>query len=285
MEKKQFTEEEILGKIDASFDKVENLRREGLERIKLFHSVKNKALKKEKERLSAKLGADHLRVKRVAARLQYNQGLFKDLNVEIEKAKIRVPSFDKDSWMVHGRVLDKDKKGVSGLTVGLFDEKGNWVKKLGYGCTDKRGYFYIIYPKNGEEKKEGKEVPESMELFLYVSNKDYKILYKNSEPLFVKIGQVDYREIYLTDEEVCPTPEPVKREVPPKKEDIGRVRLEELKEIGPQLSEKLRKAGIKNIEAFLEADEARLKKILVNVDVRKMKKEASSLLKKKKDKS
>lgn len=205
MTQQRFTKKEIIEKINDSFDSVENLRSEGLERVKSFHAVKNKALEKEKKRLSAKLGADHPRVKRVAARLQYNQGLFKDLDVEIEMAKITVPSVDKDSWMVHGRVLEKDKKGVPALTVGLYDENGNWIRELGYGCTDKRGYFSIIYPRKG---KEPRDISDSLKLFIYVSDKNQKILHKDSEPLYLRIGRIDYREIYLTDEEICPPPEP-----------------------------------------------------------------------------
>lgn len=207
MEKKQITEDQIIGKIDSSFDSVEKLRSEGLERGKLFHSVKNSALEKEHGRLSEKLGAEHPRVKKMATRIQYNKGLFKDLDVEIEKAKIKVPPFDKNSWMVHGRVLSKDRKGISGLTVGLYDEKGNWMKNLGYGCTDKRGYFSIIHtPKEGAEP----EAAEPMKLFLYISDKNYKILYKDKEPVYVKIGQVVYREIYLTEDGICSAPEPGK---------------------------------------------------------------------------
>jgi len=227
MTQQRLTKKEIIEKINDSFDSIENLRSGGLERIKLFHAVKNKALEKEKKRLSAKLGSDHPRVKRVAARLQYNQGLFKDLNVEIERAKITVPSADKDSWMLHGRVLEKDKKGVPGLTVGLYDENGNWIRELGYGCTDKLGYFSIIYTLKGKTKR---EVPETMKLFLYVSDKNCKILYKDAEPLFVNFGQIDYREIYLTDEEICQPPEPGE-DVAPAEPDIwivkGRVTDEE----------------------------------------------------------
>lgn len=203
MTQQRLTKKEIIEKINDSFDSIENLRSGGLERIKLFHAVKNKALEKEKKRLSDKLGADHPRVKRVAARLQYNQGMFKDLNVEIERAKITVPSADKDSWMLHGRVLEKDKKGVPGLTVGLYDENGNWIRELGYGCTDKLGYFSIIYPQKG---KKPRDISESLKLFIYVSDKNQKILHKDSEPLYVRIGQIDYREIYLTDEEICQPP-------------------------------------------------------------------------------
>lgn len=207
MEKREFTGEEIIGKIDASFDSVEKLRSEGLERVKLFHATKNRALEKEHERLSEKLGVEHPRVKRMDARIKFNQNLFKDLNVEIEKTKIRVPTLKANSWMVHGRVLDSHKKGIGGLTMGLYDENGNWIKKLGYGCTDKYGYFSIVYTlKEGAEP----EVTESMKLFLYVSDKNYKILHKDGEPIYLKIGKIDYREIYLTGEEVCSAPEPGK---------------------------------------------------------------------------
>lgn len=229
MERKQITGEEIIGEIDVSFDSVEKLRGEGLERIKLFHSVKNMALEKEHKRLSEKFGPEHPRVKKMATRIKYNQGLFKGLDVEIEKTKIHVPPLKANSWMVHGRILDKDKKGISGLTMSLYDEKENWMKKLGYGCTDNHGYFSIIYTlKEGTEsealesilrrlvylfglKKETEsDAMESMKLFLYISDKNYKILYKDKEPIYVKIGQVVYREIYLSEDEICSAPEPGK---------------------------------------------------------------------------
>ncbi|MGQ3685432.1 MAG: carboxypeptidase-like regulatory domain-containing protein [Candidatus Loosdrechtia sp.] len=207
MERKKITEEEIFGKIDASFDNADKLRGEGLERVKLFHSVKNRALEKEYKRLSEKLGDGHPRVKMLSARITYNQGLFKDLDVEIERAMVKVPSFDKNSWMVHGRVLDMNRKGISGLTVSLYDERGNRVKEPGYGCTDKQGYFSIVYTPKERDKS---EVTESMKLFLYVSDKNYRIVYKDSEPLSVRIGQIDYREISLSGEDVCSAPEPGK---------------------------------------------------------------------------
>jgi hypothetical protein len=277
MKRKQITEEEVIDKIDTSFDSMEKLRSEGLERIKLLHSIKNKALEKEQERLSTKLGAEHPRVKKMATRMQYSQGLFKDIDVEIEKAKIKFPSFDKNSWMVHGRVLDKDKNGIGGLTVGLYDEKGNCIKRLGYGCTDKQGYFSIIYRlKEGAES----EVTESMKLFLYTSDRNYRILYKDNEPLYLSIGQIDYREIYLSEGEICPPPESEKREVPPLKGEIGEIKLEDIEGIGTKSADKLRKAGIKDVKAFSEADDEEIKKILGDVNVSELKKKLQNRLKK-----
>ncbi len=281
MEQKKFTEDEIIGKIDASFDSVDKLRLEGLEKVRVFHSIKDKALGREHKRLSEKFGEDHPKVKKISAKIRYNQDLFKDLDVEIEKANIKAPSFDKDSWMVHGRVLDKESKGVKGLTVGLFDGKGRWIKELGYGCTDELGYFSITYTQQGREEQDNQE---SMELFLYVSDKNHKVLYKDSRPLYLKIGQIDYREIYITDEEICSAPEPGIREIPPRKEEFGVFKLDKISGIDPKSAEKLRKAGIKDFEAFIEADEEKIKKILGNVDVGIMKKEAISLIEKKGDK-
>ncbi len=281
MEQKKFTEDEIIGKIDASFDSVETLRLEGLEKVRVFHSIKDKALGREHKRLSGKFGEDHAKVKKISAKIRYNQGLFKDLDVEIEKANIKAPSFDKDSWMVHGLVLDKENSGVKGLTVGFFDGKGRWVKELGYGCTDKCGHFSITYTQKDREEQDNSK---SMKLSLYVSDKNHKVLCKDSRPLYLKIGQIDYREIYLTDEEICTAPEAGRREVPQKKEEIGAFKLEKITGIDPKSAEKLRKAGIKDIKVFIEADEEKIKEILGNVNVVKMKKEAASLIEKRGDK-
>lgn len=279
MERRELPEEEIKKKVEFSISSVENLRRQGLGRIKTLHTIKNEALEKERMRLAKKLGEDHPRVKKISARIKYNQGFFRDLNVESERADVDVPAFDRDSWTVHGRVLDKKRKGVHGLTVGLFDEKGNWIRRMGYGCTDKRGYFSITYRSEGEPRK---EISGEMKVFLYVSDKSHKILYKDREALYFKIGEVNYREVYLPEEEICTPPIPDakwKREVPTKIKAAEIVRLEKIKGIGTKRAEKLRKARIADIEAFSKADEAKLKEILGNVDVRGMKRESASLLK------
>jgi len=204
MERKQITEEEIIGRIDTSFDSVEKLRSEGLERIKLFHSIKSLALEKEHKRLSEKLGVDNPRVKKMAARMQYNQGLFKDIDVEIEKARIKVPPLKENSWMVHGMVFDKNIKGIDGLTAGLYDQEGNLFPSA-KGCTDGRGYFSIKVML----KTAAAEEP-TPPLYLRLFENGRRPVYQDESPMELRTGQVVYREIMLNRApQVCEEP-PVK---------------------------------------------------------------------------
>ncbi len=184
----------------------DQLRAVGLEGLHRVRRVKDSSLKREQEHLTKKLGPKHPRVVRLVHKKEVNQVLARNLTVEIDRAKTGVPSVDETTWVLHGFVRDKRSKGVPNLTMGLYDERGNWIRQLGYGCTDKRGYFSIIYHQKEEAQP---EIPASMKLFLYVSNKEHKILYKDPDPLYLRVGEIVYREIYLTGEEdICTPPKP-----------------------------------------------------------------------------
>lgn len=201
---KKPTDKEIFEKLDFAFDGLDSERAKGLQRLKIFHLIKNDGAVREKNRLKAKYGAEHHRVKKLDERFTYNIGLSKELDVEIERTEITQPFFDINIWMVHGRVLDKEGKGISELTVSLYDEKGTRIEQLGYACTDERGYFAIRYKADPEK---GSEIPEDQKLILTVTDANAKVLHKETEPLFVKVGQIDFRLIVLDDkEEPCVPP-------------------------------------------------------------------------------
>ncbi len=201
--------EDILRSIEDVFETVEDERARGLERVKTIQDVKNGSLERESARLTKKYGEDHPRVQKIESRLTYNQSLMKDLAVEIDRSKAEVPAIDANTWMVHGRVLDETRIGIEGLTVSLFDEKGNWIKQMGYSCTDERGYFAITYSTEEDEKQ------REQGLFLTVTDKEHCVLHREREPLYVRLGWIDYREIVIDDQgEVCPPPEPDKDEKP-----------------------------------------------------------------------
>jgi hypothetical protein len=206
MEKKQLSTEEFIGRLDASFDILEALRAEELERSKLFQTVKNRALEKEQHRLTVKLGADHPRVKKLASRLAYRNNMMADLDEEIARAKIKVAAVEANTWMVHGVVLDKNRKGKSGLTVALVDAQGKWRQEFDYACTDDQGYFVISYPKAGKSRG---EVSGSQPTYLHVSDQNYKTLLKDPTPLQLSVGQVYYRRLVLADKPgLCTAPQP-----------------------------------------------------------------------------
>lgn len=202
----QPSDKDVFERVDNTFDVLESERAKGLHRLKALHAIINDGAARERNRLMAKYGTEHARVKKLGDRLTYNEGASRELDVEIEQAHIEVPPFDVNTWMVHGRVLDKEGKSISGLTVSLYDTQGTWVEELGYACTDDRGYYAIRYKIDPEKKP---KIPETEELLLTVTNSEFKVLHREKEPLFVIIGQIDFRLIVLDDEgAVCVPPEP-----------------------------------------------------------------------------
>lgn len=287
-------------------------RRMGLEGLMKVRSVKAQRLEREKSRLSKALGANHPRVTLLTNKIEVNRGLIGDLEIVIDHAKTEVPTVDENTWVLHGHVRYKELKGIPNLTVALYDEKGNWMRQLGYGCTDKTGYFKLSYSRTKEDVDkpeitiaEGQTRP-GRELFINILDQNGNHLCTDIESITPELGRVDYREIILGDDVgICkppietgqptpgPKPEPIPGSKPeptpgPKPEPTpgpGRpvtVKLEDIKGLERAGVRKLRAAGITDVKTFLETDDSKLREILGDVDIAALKKEATSLLEKSK---
>jgi hypothetical protein len=198
MNRKLPEEQDRFNKLDSTFTTLDQQRTQGLEQLKAMQLMHNTALEQEQKRLSAKYGEDHPRVQTIASRLTYNQGLFRDLDGEIGRSQIPTPSVDANTWLAHGFVLDGKGVGIEGLTVSFFDGQGQWVRVIGYACTDSRGYFAISYKT---------EQPDDQPLFLNVADKNQRSLYRDPTPRFAKLGLIDYWQIVLSDSTAdCPPP-------------------------------------------------------------------------------
>ncbi|MBE9571494.1 MAG: hypothetical protein IMF11_12770 [Proteobacteria bacterium] len=190
--------------VNFSFDRLDTVRSGALNELKAFQQIKRDVLKKQKARLTEKLGPDHQKVVVVGKKIRNIDHMSKDLDVLITEANIKIESVDKNTWKIHGKVIDKDRKGIKNLTATLHDQKGKWLREMGYGCTDENGYFSISYTLTDET---GPMISMKDKLFLYISNKKQTILYKDSEPLFIRPGRIDYKAIYISDiKEVCTPP-------------------------------------------------------------------------------
>ncbi len=206
METLKITKKELLQTLDDSFNNVETVRHKGLEDMAAVQTIKNRTLEKEKIKLEKKYGADHPRVKKIADRLEYNQIMFQGLDAEIQNAKIRIPDLEPDAWMVYGVVRDSQGGVVEGLTVGLFNEKGKWVRELKHTCTNENGYFSIKYPPEG---KEWKTALETLDLNLRVLKGNRNVLYSHPEIINVIKGNMKYVPVYLPEPgKQCSAPEP-----------------------------------------------------------------------------
>ena len=194
MATRQPGDKQILQRLDGSITRLEEQRTENLKRIQLLQTNEDKALKKELARLQKKYGKNHPRVAKTTHRLAYNKAALPELKTEIERSGIETPEFDLDTWMVHGRVLNKNLTGIKGLTLALYDAKGNVEKRLEYACTDEQGYYAIRYQVKEDEKPPFD--PET-DYFLVVSDGKGHVCHKEKEPLNVVIGRTDYRLIVL----------------------------------------------------------------------------------------
>lgn len=126
-----------------------------------------------------------------------------ELVAEVERSEIMIPGLDVDTWMVHGRVLDQQGVGISGLTLALYDANGQVEHRLGFACTDDRGYYAIRH-----QVQDGNKAPfsEETDYYLTVTDSNNKLLHRETEPLHIIFGQVDYRLIILSDVVCTPPP-------------------------------------------------------------------------------
>jgi hypothetical protein len=198
MNRKRPEEQDRFNQLDSTFTTLDQQRGQGLEQLKAMQVMHNTALEQEQKRLSAKYGEDHPRVQTIASRLTYNQGLFRDLDGEIGRSQIPTPSVDANTWLAHGFVLDGKGVGIEGLTISFFDGQSQWIRAIGYACTDSRGYFAISYKT---------EQPDDQPLFLNIADKNQRSLYRDPNPRVAKLGLIDYWQIVLSDSTAdCPPP-------------------------------------------------------------------------------
>lgn len=222
-EEKRIPINEIAQTLEGAVAAADPLRAQGLEKLQRIRNIKAKSLAREQARLSQKLGPTHPRVLETLQKIQVNQELNRNLVREIERINVNIPQADENTWILHGHVLNSKLKGVPNLTVAIYDQWGNWIEKLGYGCTDKNGYFLISYKDNQEKARINQEV----KVFVRVFNQKSQLLHADKRPISPKLGQVDYIRIILgEDAGSCSPPPSSAREVteeitPPETENPG----------------------------------------------------------------
>ena len=189
-------DEQIRQRLDKSITSLDQHRTTGLIRTQLLQTNKDKALRKERVRLEKKYGTNHPRVAKIVNRLDYNQAVLPEIETEIALSQIKVPEFDANTWMMHGRVFCQNGNPQPNLAVSLYDEEGQWIKEYGYACTNDLGYFSIqVEGTEGAECDSASEKP----LYLTVTDSSFKVLHRETRPFYLAVGIIDYRRIVLKD--------------------------------------------------------------------------------------
>jgi len=190
------------------------LRAAGLKGLEGVTRARQAGLEREHGRLSSRLGPENPRVRALAARMEDGSARLRDLKVEIARAETVAPKAGPAEWVLHGYVWWQDLSPAPDLTVALVDSQGQWVRALGYACTDTRGYFQLV-ASLGRAEPAGEAArlmmsapPPQFEAQIRISDPNHVQLYRGDEAVPISPGGVEYREIAL--EEVaggCVAPE------------------------------------------------------------------------------
>jgi|GEM_PF-1206923 len=205
---------DILRDLQDSFDKIAEERLKELTDLREIQIISRSLLRHEEKRLSRKLGEDHPRTRRMKARIKQNLEIVKDLDSELEIARIKTPEVARDETLIHGRVVDEGYRGVKGLEVCMVDASGNTLANLGTGKADDSGYYSIVV--KSENVREMSKVLEEG-VFLTVRDRKSEVIHRRSEPVKIAEGDRILAEVVLSREDVATVRDMVKR--PPEEID------------------------------------------------------------------
>jgi hypothetical protein len=205
-EEKHVSFGEVAKRLNDGITDADTVRVEGLTQLARVRAIKSVGLEREHKRLQQKLGANHERVATLKAKLDANADVRRDLDIGIGRAATPAAKPDADAWTLRGHVRGRDGKGVANMTIGLYDDKQQWLRELGHDCTDKNGYFELCYmrPKKVDAVEAASVTPP--DVFIHVSDKQGAVVHRDRQALMPTFGRVDYREIVLGDEDGCTPP-------------------------------------------------------------------------------
>ncbi len=137
---------EVTQKIIEAFNQAGYANINTLQQVRDVQVVMGSLLQHETKRLEKKLGKENRRVQQFQASIKRNKTITRDLEVELEIAKIRVPEVDPEDSLIHGRIADENRRGWVGLVVYLADVRGNIIHPLGKAKTEVSGYYALPIP-------------------------------------------------------------------------------------------------------------------------------------------
>jgi hypothetical protein len=196
--------EKIFKQLESQIEKTVNdadpFRVASYGQMERVQSAKQQVLNKQKQRLAARLGPDHSRVKTIESRISLRKQVLRGVQIERKRSETLQPEIDPKDWILHGYVYDEKAEPQSGVHVMLADKSGKLIKQLGRASSDRRGYFRLIaediaklltvIAASGEIRKK---------IIFYAQALDDKgvVLHRGGQALQPGPGQTDYLEIVI----------------------------------------------------------------------------------------
>ncbi len=268
----------LTGTLENVFASLEDSRSEALNEVRELQIISRVLLQNEAMRLDRKVGRDHPRTRVLRSSLEQNLNNITEFTAATQIAAITVPEIDENQTLIHGRVIDEEFRGVGDLFVSIEDEEGRTLTPLGRSETDASGYYALVVDPDALEK-----VSEAARegVFLTVRTSKDEVVHREFNPLRIAEGDRGIVEVVLKREDLIGgiSRAEYRREAgyaaSGAAEDVD---LEDVWGIGPKRADRLRQAGITDLQALSEADEGRLREILGNVDVLRFKQDSAALL-------
>lgn len=192
------TDEEFAKQVVEVPAVVDRVRLVGLDHTSLLGNARERSLRRELAIKTVQFGKDAPQVKLLAERLRLQQALSTQIKAETERSETVPPERQNGIFILHGRVVNRERLGQPGLTVSAVDRAGRPVTFM---CTDDRGYFKLEVSARDSAAKDV--------VFLQASGKDGTVLFRGTEAHNIVSESIVYREIVLGEqkpEEPCPPP-------------------------------------------------------------------------------
>jgi predicted flap endonuclease-1-like 5' DNA nuclease len=267
---------ELTRTLGELFEGLRDSRLEALGELDQIQTMSRVLLQYEARRIDERFGEDHPRSRSVKASLEQNLDNIRGIELELESAGIEVAEAEENQTLIHGRVVDERSHGVGGLFVTISDEEGRTLTPFGRAETDAAGYYALVVDPDAlarvsEVAREG--------VFLTVRTRRGEIVHQEFDPLTIAEGDRKTAEVVLRREDLIGGT----RRTTEYRRETGyeaseEPELEDVWGIGPKRADLLRRAGITSVRALSEAEDERLKDILGNVDVQKLKQDSAAVL-------
>ncbi len=166
--------------------KADAAREQAITRLQKIRAKRQSGQKRQLNRLVEKYGDEHPRVARQAKQLASDAEMEKYLMLSAERARDEVDVID-DGFVLKGRVLDDNAKGLVGHAVQLIDQRNNMVGKP--AKTDKAGRFIMVVESAGK--------PTAQKALLVVLDAKGTQIHKERLPVVVKLNDVETRDIVI----------------------------------------------------------------------------------------
>lgn len=210
---------EIANTLSQNLNSVDGRRAAELSGFARVRQAKAVQLAREEKRLTEKYGANDARVQAVAAQRATNAVIVADVEREAVRAQTPVPTPDENAWIVHGHVFSSDRAPQAERVLTLHDANGKSLIDT-QARTDRSGHFVLCVTRR-QKTDDGQAnvtrgpalnlsgeatAPNTVRVYLHVSDIAGKLLHRDTHEFTPALGQVDYREITLSDDPCAQKP-------------------------------------------------------------------------------